>query len=185
MTRLHLAPSHLLSELDAFAILLSFAKTTCYTLTIFLSFQNWAPPQSAYWLGYRKTIISSPPPSIWQYLVSVHPSMSASRLKIEWSTPSRCISLLPEATPFNPTIMFGTTLEKMVFLWSAFWAPLEHVDKHVLTFTAYVFTAYSIDEKPAISSFKELICWNILFSSFNIAKIQKLILNSKLINVFC
>lgn len=129
MTRLHLAPSHLLSELDAFAILLSFAKTTCYTLTIFLSFQNWAPPQSAYWLGYRKTIISSPPPSIWQYLVSVHPSMSASRLKIEWSTPSRCISLLPEATPFNPTIMFGTTLEKMVFLWSAFWAPLEHVDK--------------------------------------------------------
>ena len=129
MTRLHLAPSHLLSELDAFAILLSFAKTTYYTLTIFLSFQNWAPPQSAYWLGYRKTIISSPPPSIWQYLVSVHPSMSASRLKIEWSTPSRCISLLPEATPFNPTIMFGTTLGKMVFLWSAFWAPLEHVDK--------------------------------------------------------
>lgn len=68
-------------------------------------------------------------------------------------------------------------------------APLEHVDKHVdkhvLTFTAYVFTAYSIDEKPAISSFKELICWNILFSSFNIAKIQKLILISKLINVFC
>lgn len=116
MTRLHLASSHLLSELDAFAILLSFAKTTYYTLTIFLSFQNWAPPQSAYWLGYRKTIISSPPPSIWQYLVSVHPSMSASRLKIEWSTPSRCISLLPEATPFNPTIMFGTTLEKMVFL---------------------------------------------------------------------
>lgn len=129
MTRLHLAPYHLLSELDAFAILLSFAKTTYYTLTIFLSFQNWAPPQSAYWLGYRKTIISSPPPSIWQYLVSVHPSMSASRLKIEWSTPSRCISLLPEATPFNPTIMFGTTLGKMVFLWSAFWAPLEHVDK--------------------------------------------------------
>ena len=129
MTRLHLAPSHLLSELDAFAILLSFAKTTYYTLTIFLSFQNWAPPQSAYWLGYRKTIISSPPPSIWQYLVSVHPSMSASRLKIEWSTPSRCISLLPEATPFNPTIIFGTTLGKMVFLWSAFWAPLEHVDK--------------------------------------------------------
>lgn len=120
MTRLHLAPSHLLSELDAFAILLSFAKTTCYTLTIFLSFQNWAPPQSAYWLGYRKTIISSPPPSIWQYLVSVHPSMSASRLKIEWSTPSRCISLLPEATPFNPTIMFGTTLGKNGFLMKCF-----------------------------------------------------------------
>lgn len=37
-------------------------------------------------------------------------------------------------------------------------APLEHVDKHVLTFTAYVFTVYSIDEKPAISSFKELSC---------------------------
>ena len=160
MTRLHLASSHLLSELDAFTILLSFAKTTYYTLTIFLSFQNWAPPQSAYWLDYRKTIISSPPPSIWQYLVSVHPSMSASRLKIEWSTPSRCISLLPEATPFNPTIMFGTTLEKKWFSYEVLFekAPLEHVDKHVLTFTAYVFTVYSIDEKPAISSFKELSC---------------------------
>lgn len=42
-------------------------------------------------------------------------------------------------------------------------APLEHVDKHVLTFTAYVFTVYSIDEKPAISSFKELSCLNVLF----------------------
>ena len=148
MTRLHLAPSHLLSELDAFAILLSFAKTTCYTLTIFLSFQNWAPPQSAYWLGYRKTIISSPPPSIWQYLVSVHPSMSAAAFRF-----------CPKLLHLTLLSCSGQRLKKW-FSYEVLFekAPLEHVDKHVLTFTAYVFTAYSIDEKPAISSFKELIC---------------------------
>ena len=159
MTRLHLASSHLLSELDAFAILLSFAKTTYYNLTIFLSFQNWAPPQSAYWLGYRKTIISSPPPSIWQYLVSVHPSMSASRLKISGQLHRAAFRFCPKLLHLTLLSCSGQRLKKW-FSYEVLFekAPLEHVDKHVLTFTAYVFTVYSIDEKPAISSFKELSC---------------------------